>query len=161
MFKVCILLLFKSVDQIGEFELCLYDTQPAVIGGAKNEFIFSSRLDNLMMSYCSIHALLESLGSLQEDDCIRIVGLFDNEEVGSTSSHGANSNLLESTIRRLSGLTFGSQWVGETTSVFENNFIIRNFLISHCLNPSLYLRIWLIQFIQIILRNMKIAIDPL
>jgi aspartyl aminopeptidase len=106
-----------QVDQIGEFELCLYDTQPAAIGGAKNEFIFSARLDNLMMSYCSIEALLQAVHSLQDDKCIRIVGLFDNEEVGSTTSHGANSNLLESCIRRLSGLSFGSQWVGETTSV--------------------------------------------
>lgn len=95
----------------------MYDTQPAVIGGAKNEFIFSSRLDNLMMSYCSITALLQSLDSLEMDKSIRIVGLFDNEEVGSTTAHGANSNLLESTIRRLSGLSFGSQWIGEITSV--------------------------------------------
>jgi aspartyl aminopeptidase len=43
-----------SVAQIEDFELCLYDTQSAAIGGLNDEFIHSSRLDNLMMSFCSL-----------------------------------------------------------------------------------------------------------
>ena len=70
-----------------------------------------------MMSFCSITALLDSLESLEQDSGIRVVGLFDNEEVGSTTAHGANSNLLESTLRRLSGLNFGVDWVGDSNFV--------------------------------------------
>jgi aspartyl aminopeptidase len=43
-----------SVDAIGEFELCLYDCNDARTGGANNEFVLSSRLDNLCMSFCSL-----------------------------------------------------------------------------------------------------------
>ena len=42
---------------------------------------------------------------------IRIVALFDNEEVGSTTAHGADSNFLEVTLKRLSALPFGSSQV--------------------------------------------------
>ncbi len=39
--------------------------------------------------------------SLAEDPNIRLIALFDNEEVGSETAHGAGSNLLESTMRRI------------------------------------------------------------
>ena len=45
---------FCLAESIADFELCLFDTQPSVLGGLFKEFIFSPRLDNLMMSYCSI-----------------------------------------------------------------------------------------------------------
>ncbi|CAG8745095.1 1012_t:CDS:2, partial [Acaulospora morrowiae] len=44
----------KTVEQIRDFELCLYDTHPSTVGGAYNEFIYSARLDNLMMSYTAL-----------------------------------------------------------------------------------------------------------
>ncbi|KAJ3098951.1 hypothetical protein HDU96_010882, partial [Phlyctochytrium bullatum] len=90
-------------QEIGDFELCLYDTQPSIIGGLENEFIFSPRIDNLMSSYCAITALVNSVedSGFNSDSIIRVVALFDNEEVGSVSAYGAGSNLLESTLRRL------------------------------------------------------------
>ncbi|KAJ1642842.1 hypothetical protein IWQ61_010590, partial [Dispira simplex] len=97
-----------QVGQIRDFELCLYDTQPSTLGGLYDEFIFSPRLDNLMMSYTSLEALLDSCalpdsdeGSLDNDTHIRLIALFDNEEIGSQSAYGADSALLESTLRRL------------------------------------------------------------
>ena len=41
-------------DDICDFELQACDTQPSVIAGAAKEFIFSGRLDNLCMSFCSL-----------------------------------------------------------------------------------------------------------
>ncbi|KAI8880618.1 peptidase M18, aminopeptidase I [Backusella circina FSU 941] len=87
-------------SQIRDFELAVYDTQKSTIGGACNEFIFSPRLDNLEMSFCSIKALVDAKDA-ENDTNIRIAALFDNEEVGSMTAHGADSNLLPVTLQRL------------------------------------------------------------
>lgn len=90
-----------------DFEMVLYDTQKSAIGGLNNELIFSPRLDNLMMTYCSVEGLIKSLSSssaLDSDATIRLVACFDHEEIGSQTAQGADSNLLPAVIRRLSVL---------------------------------------------------------
>lgn len=91
-------------EQMMDFELCLADTQPAAIGGACNEFLYSPRLDNLFSAYTAAQGLLESLsdGSLETDPNIRMISLFDNEEVGSQSAQGAGSTFQELVMRRVS-----------------------------------------------------------
>lgn len=92
-------------SDIVDFELVLYDTQKSVIGGLNNELIFSPRLDNLMMTYCSVEGLIQSLASSsKEDSIIRLIACFDHEEIGSQTAQGADSNLLPAVIRRLSVL---------------------------------------------------------
>ncbi|ORX90619.1 aspartyl aminopeptidase [Basidiobolus meristosporus CBS 931.73] len=121
-------------EKIKDLELCLYDTQPSAIGGALDEFIFSPRLDNLMMSHCSVSALINSLehgSTLVDDSCIRMVALFDNEEIGSQSAYGADSHLLEATLRRLQA--------GTNPTAFEES-IHKSFLVSadmaHAVHPN-------------------------
>jgi aspartyl aminopeptidase len=94
-------------DEIVDFELVLYDTQKSVIGGLNNELIFSPRLDNLMMTYCTVDGIIKSLASssaLDGDSTIRLIACFDHEEIGSRTAQGADSNLLPAVIRRLSVL---------------------------------------------------------
>ncbi|KAL8056541.1 hypothetical protein ABFX02_04G125700 [Erythranthe guttata] len=91
---------------ICDFELQACDTQKSVIGGALKEFIFSGRLDNLCMSFCSLKALIDSTSSeesLKEESGIRMVALFDHEEVGSDSAQGAGSPV---TLDALSRITY-------------------------------------------------------
>lgn len=94
-----------DVSAIVDFELILYDTQKSCIGGINDEFVFSPRLDNLGMTYCSVEGLIASVedkSALDEDETIRITVCFDHEEIGSTSAQGADSNLLPAVIARLS-----------------------------------------------------------
>ncbi|KAI9853630.1 MAG: hypothetical protein M1824_001058 [Vezdaea acicularis] len=94
-----------QVADIVDFEIVLYDTQKATRGGLHDEFIFSARLDNLGMSYCSTKALIESLtasDALYDDPTIRLISLFDHEEIGSQTAQGADSNLLPAVLKRLS-----------------------------------------------------------
>ncbi|RPA78667.1 aspartyl aminopeptidase [Ascobolus immersus RN42] len=92
-------------EDVIDFEMLLFDTQDAVLGGVRDEFIFSPRLDNQMMSYCSTIGLIESLESsnaLDNETGIRLISLFDHEEIGSQTAQGADSNLLPAVLRRLS-----------------------------------------------------------
>jgi len=95
------------VDDVVDFEMLLYDTQPSCIGGINNELIYSARLDNLEMTYCSVRGLIESLqepSALDDETCIRLIACFDHEEIGSRTAQGADSNFLPAVVRRLSVL---------------------------------------------------------
>ena len=73
-----------DVSEVADFELSVYDTQPGCVGGARDDFVFSGRLDNLAPTFCALWALLDTCSdasSLMEESCIRMVALFDNAEV--------------------------------------------------------------------------------
>ena len=62
-------------EDIVDFDLQLCDTQPAALGGAAEEFVFSGRLDNLGSCYTSLRALLAASSAdatLATDDCVRM-----------------------------------------------------------------------------------------
>ncbi|TNN10225.1 Aspartyl aminopeptidase isoform 2 [Schistosoma japonicum] len=90
-----------SEQQIVELELYFADAQPACVGGLYKEFIHAPRLDNLFNSYAGLHGFIESLPTLSSECNMRLLCLFDHEEVGSTSTQGADSGYTLSVIRRL------------------------------------------------------------
>jgi len=108
-----------AAEDIVDFELCMYDTHAATLGGPEEEFVFAPRLDNLLMSYCCTQSLIGASGGADGDDAslagernVRIVGLFDNEEVGSSSVPGAGSTFLEHVLRRVTTATPASDGCG-------------------------------------------------
>jgi len=135
-----------------DFEMVLYDTQKSCIGGINNELIFSARLDNLGMSYCSTVGLINSLtpsSALENESSIRLISLFDHEEIGSQTAQGADSNLLPAMIRRLSVLpsstesesdkSYDKVAESDTATAYEQT-LSTSFLISadmaHSVNPN-------------------------
>lgn len=114
---------------------CLYDTQPSTVTGIQNEFISSPRIDNLMTCFASIEGICEAVeaeaasGTSKEEN-IRCVILFDNEEVGSVSNHGAESNLLPSFVEMVSGLTKRGYY-----QILANSFLISADM-GHAIHPN-------------------------
>jgi len=128
----------------------LYDTQPSTVGGLSNEFVFSPRLDNLTTSYVStncleyladnrfstIEALCETTDSGKLDNLtennINCVILYDNEEVGSVSYQGAESNLLPSFVEKIAAME-------EYKAIGYHQLLANSFLISadagHAVGP--------------------------
>ena len=123
-------------EDICDFELQACDTQPSVIAGAAQEFIFSGRLDNLCMSFCSLKALIDATSSetsLEEETGVRMVALFDHEECGSNSAQGAGSPVMLDAVSRVTN-SFRSE-----TQMLEKA-VQRSFLVSadmaHALHPN-------------------------
>lgn len=114
-----------SSSSVVDFEMVLYDTQKACLGGLNNELIYSARLDNLMMSFCTTLGLIESLSendTLDNDDTIRLIALFDHEEIGSLTAQGADSNLLPAVVRRLCVLPSSSSSSRSSSSSSDQSY---------------------------------------
>ncbi|KAI1281246.1 aspartyl aminopeptidase-like protein [Xylaria sp. FL0933] len=107
-----------KVEDVVDFEIVLYDVQKSCLGGLNEEFIYSARLDNLEMTYCSVMGLIESVNKsdLSKETSIRLITCFDHEEIGSTSAQGADSDLLPAVVRRLSILAGSGGRHGDSAS---------------------------------------------
>jgi aspartyl aminopeptidase len=141
-----------KVQDIQDFELCAYDTQPSAIGGICDEFIFSPRLDNLMMSYCSTRGFLDALPTLESDSQVRVLALFDNEEVGSLSAYGADSHFVEPLMKRICS----ALGVGFEESV-ANSFLISADM-AHAIHPNYAYVLLLLRLILIERSTKKITV---
>ncbi|KAH6691390.1 aminopeptidase I zinc metalloprotease [Plectosphaerella plurivora] len=89
-----------SPSSIVDWELELFDSQPAQTGGLDREFIFAGRIDDKLCSWAALTGLLEA-DQAEDDGTVKLVALFDDEEIGSLLRQGARGNLLPSTIERL------------------------------------------------------------
>ncbi len=87
-------------DEIRGYDLCLYDAVAPCRGGARGELVFSGRLDNLASCHAGLAALL---GAGPVGRATRGVVLYDHEEVGSSTSRGADSPFLSEAIERIVG----------------------------------------------------------
>ncbi len=100
----------KRADVV-TLDLMLYDTVAPALGGAKEELIFSARLDNLAMCHAAVTALVEAApgaAAAAATELVPLVALFDHEEVGSQSATGAESAFLPRVLSRIVTATGGT-----------------------------------------------------
>lgn len=128
------------------WELEVFDTQPAQLGGLDKEFIFAPRIDDKLCAYAAVEALIASTTDSSDTDddnsILKIVGCFDDEEIGSLLRQGARSNFLPDTISRaVAALANGNFTPDLISQTYANGFLI-SADVSHAVNPN-YMNVYL------------------
>ncbi|CDK29322.1 unnamed protein product [Kuraishia capsulata CBS 1993] len=124
-----------SVSELYYLDLDLFDVQKGIRGGLSNEFLYAPRIDDRICSFSAINALLKFTNSLKKDspsNHLSIVGLYDNEELGSLSRQGAKGGTVESVVSKI--LTSFHPKTNLST-VYANSIII-SADVTHLLNPN-------------------------
>ena len=107
----------KKKDILGH-DLYLYNRAPGSVWGMENEFISAPRLDDLQCAFSTMQGFLS--GSRKQH--ISICGVFDNEEVGSSTRQGAGSTFLYDVLQRIReglGLSYEEYLV-----LLQNSFMV-------------------------------------
>eukprot|EP00002_Diphylleia_rotans_P007586 TRINITY_DN1723_c0_g1_i1.p1 TRINITY_DN1723_c0_g1~~TRINITY_DN1723_c0_g1_i1.p1 ORF type:complete len:476 (-),score=105.93 TRINITY_DN1723_c0_g1_i1:179-1606(-) len=125
-----------DVSQIKEVELSVCDTQPGQLGGVYEEFIHSPRLDNLQSSYCAVQGLVEGLADLEDETNIRLVALYDHEEIGSQSFQGADSNFLQQIMSRIATNFSSTKTVQEVLGMTLQRSFLMSADVAHAVHPN-------------------------
>ena len=84
-------------EDVVSTDLYLYPRTPGVVFGADEEYIAAPRLDDLQCAFGCMEGFLAS----GEGKNAPLLCVFDNEEVGSTTKQGANSDFLVDTLWRI------------------------------------------------------------
>lgn len=114
-----------DVKDMVDLELNLYDVQPASLGGLASEFLYSARLDNLATVFCAVEALVDHSKDLSSDKDVCLVALFDHEEIGSQSAHGAGSPVMKEAVERISSALAGDNFNPDVyASCIRNSFVL-------------------------------------
>lgn len=83
-------------SDILSFELCAYCTEKSQLVGFEQDLLSSPRLDNIT----SVHAVLDGLCAAQGSG-VNVAVLYDNEEIGSNTRRGADSQTLSILLEKL------------------------------------------------------------
>ncbi|KAF9885630.1 hypothetical protein FE257_012721 [Aspergillus nanangensis] len=137
---ICSELGVKDYNTILNWELELYDSQPARLGGLEKDLIFAGRIDDKLCCYAAQEALLASPDNTSTNS-IKMVGMFDDEEIGSLLRQGARSNFMSSVMERITEAfapNYGPNILSQTVA---NSFFVSSDVI-HAVNPN-FLNVYL------------------
>ena len=83
-----------SPSDISFWDIALYDLTPASLLGQDLSLLASGRLDNQVSCWAATEGLIAASSSELSGDTASVIALFDHEEVGSESTHGASGPRL-------------------------------------------------------------------
>jgi aspartyl aminopeptidase len=84
-------------DDVLGTDLMAHEISPSRLVGADRELLSAPRLDNQATCYAGLEAFLAA----EPSNYLPVLVLFDHEEVGSQSDHGAQSDLLSTVLERI------------------------------------------------------------
>lgn len=93
-------LLDVEVEDVVDTELFLYNRTAGTIWGIDDEFFSCTKIDDLQCAFSALKAFINAEDS--QSSKVQVVALFDNEEVGSRTKQGADSDFLSTVIARIS-----------------------------------------------------------
>lgn len=137
---ICKELGITDYSSVVSWELELFDSQPAQLGGLERDMIFTGRIDDKLCCYAAQEALLASPDEASPG-MVKMVGMFDDEEVGSLLRQGARSNFMSSVMERITEAfapVYGPSVLSQTVA---NSFLVSSDVI-HAVNPN-FLNIYL------------------
>ncbi|MBP1889110.1 aspartyl aminopeptidase [Clostridium moniliforme] len=117
-------------EDILDFDLFLYEYEKGCIMGINDEFISSGKLDDQWMVFAGIKALMNST----DIDSTKVMICIDNEEIGSLTAQGAQSNFIRRTLERISIAL--SKNTEEFFRALSNSLMISADL-AHAVHPNL------------------------
>lgn len=119
-------------EDILSTDLFLYNRDSGKFWGSKNEFIASTKLDDLECAYTTFQGFLSASNSENLSNVL-VHCVFDNEEVGSQTKQGAASTFLYDTLQRI------NQNCGRSCEDFYTS-LAKSFMVSadnaHAVHPN-------------------------
>ena len=111
----------KDDEEIVSYDLYLYNFDRTQYVGFNDDLICGQKEDDLSSAFLSLKALIDSETNYNETG-IKVAAFFNNEETGSLSFSGADSDLLKSTLRRIA-LSFNVK-EGEYFAAIKKSFVL-------------------------------------
>ena len=117
-------------QEILDYDLYLYNMEKPVVVGLDETMVSSPRLDNLT----SVGAILAGMKETTVlENVVNMMVVFDNEEVGSRSKQGADSELLAMVVKRIGKALFGDAF--EISNVLKKSFLL-SVDVAHAHHPN-------------------------
>lgn len=118
-------------QDIAGYDIVTVDAQEPQLIGARDEFLASARLDNLLSTFAGMRAMAEHKS--RDDAPIALFVANDHEEVGSASRSGAAGPFLEDVLARLYSALGASD--EERRRAFNRSIVVSSD-VGHSIHPN-------------------------
>ena len=124
-----------SPNDLLSYELSTYPWERGTTLGFGDNLVSSPRLDNLTSVFACLSGLIDATKDVP--DGVRLVALFDNEEVGSHTKQGAGSAALMEILRRIYACAATGEGDGEEKlmAALADGFLL-SIDVAHAVHPN-------------------------